>query len=180
MHHISCSFLVEHHITEVTQPPYSPVLSPCDLWLFPKRKSPLKGKQFQTISENQKKYIRAADGDCENGVRSQGAYFEGDWHVIVLCTMFLASCIFFNKYFQFSYYMGGCHLCDHILCYLILCLKTNASNILPIVSCFRWESKSGPLFRLYRKWKFLILSNFCIIRVGSYILFLFLLRRLVS
>ena len=28
-------------------------------------------------------------------VRSQGAYFEGDWGVVVLCTMFLVSCIFF-------------------------------------------------------------------------------------
>ena len=33
----------------------------------------------------------------ENTVRSQGTYFEGDWGVIVLCTMLLVSCIFFNK-----------------------------------------------------------------------------------
>ena len=43
------------------------------------------------------KYDRAADGNWENCVRSQGAYFEGDWGVTVLCTMFLVSCIFFNK-----------------------------------------------------------------------------------
>ena len=30
-------------------------------------------------------------------MRSQGAYFEGDWGITVLCTMFLVSCIFFNK-----------------------------------------------------------------------------------
>ena len=30
-------------------------------------------------------------------MRSQGACFERDWGVIVLCTMFLVSCIFFNK-----------------------------------------------------------------------------------
>ena len=40
------------------------------------------------------KYNRAPDGDWENCVRSQGAYFEGDWGFIVLCTMFLISCIF--------------------------------------------------------------------------------------
>ena len=34
-----------------------------------------------------------AGSDWENCVRSQGAYFEGDWGVIVLCTMFLVSCI---------------------------------------------------------------------------------------
>ena len=27
----------------------------------------------------------------ENSVRSQGAYLEGDWGIIVLCTMFLVS-----------------------------------------------------------------------------------------
>ena len=43
------------------------------------------------------KYDRAADGDWENCVTSQGAYFEGDGGVTVLCTMFLVSCIFFNK-----------------------------------------------------------------------------------
>ena len=36
-------------------------------------------------------YDRAADGDWENCVRSQDAYFEGDWGVIVLYTMFLVS-----------------------------------------------------------------------------------------
>ena len=33
--------------------PYSPDLVPCDFWLFPKLKSPLKGKTFQTIDEIQ-------------------------------------------------------------------------------------------------------------------------------
>ena len=51
------------------------------LWLlaFPKLKSSLKGKRFQ-ISEHwwdSGKYNQAADGDWENCVRSQGAYFEG-------------------------------------------------------------------------------------------------------
>ena len=53
MHHVSHSFLVKHPITQVTQPPYSPDLVPCNFWLFPKLKSPLKGKRFQTISEIQ-------------------------------------------------------------------------------------------------------------------------------
>ena len=45
------SFLVK--ITQVTQAPYNPDLAPCDFWLFPKLKSPLKGKRFQTIDEFQ-------------------------------------------------------------------------------------------------------------------------------
>ena len=41
-----------HQITQVT-PPYSPDVVPCDFWLFPKLKSPLKGKRFQTVDEIQ-------------------------------------------------------------------------------------------------------------------------------
>ena len=53
MRYVSCSFLVKHQTIQVTQPPYSPDLAPCDFWLFPKLKSPLKEKRFQTISEIQ-------------------------------------------------------------------------------------------------------------------------------
>ena len=52
--HLVQSFLAKHQITQVTQPPYSPDLVPCDFWLFPKLKSPLKGKRFQTVDEIQK------------------------------------------------------------------------------------------------------------------------------
>ena len=100
----SCAeFLVKYQIIQVTQPPCSPDLVPCNLWLFPKLKSPLKGKRFQTTNEIQEKNDGAADGDWENRVRSQGAYFEGDWGIIVLYAIFLVSCIFFNV--CFSYYM---------------------------------------------------------------------------
>ena len=47
------SFLTKHQMTHVTQPPYNPDLVPCDFWLFPKLKSPLKGKRFETIDEIQ-------------------------------------------------------------------------------------------------------------------------------
>ena len=39
-------------------------------------------------------------------MRSQGAYFAGDWGVIVLCTVFLVPYIF-NKCLYFSCYMAG-------------------------------------------------------------------------
>ena len=44
-------FLVKHQITWVTQPCCSPDLVFCDLWLFPKLKSSLKGRRFQTVVE---------------------------------------------------------------------------------------------------------------------------------
>ena len=45
--------LVKHQITQETHPPYIPDLAPCNFWLFPKLKSPLKGKRFQAIDEIQ-------------------------------------------------------------------------------------------------------------------------------
>jgi hypothetical protein len=38
--------LTKHHITQFCQHPYSPDMAPSDFWLFPKLKSPLKGKRF--------------------------------------------------------------------------------------------------------------------------------------
>ena len=100
------SFLVKHQFTQVTQPCYSPDLAPCNHWLFQKLKSHLKRKRFQTVNEIQENTmgqlmaIPTKDfAECfeqwkrcwENHVKSHGTYFEGDWGVIVLCTMFLVS-----------------------------------------------------------------------------------------
>ena len=46
-------FLAKRHITQVCQPPYSPDLIPFDLWLFPKLKSPLKGRRFVNATVTQ-------------------------------------------------------------------------------------------------------------------------------
>ena len=46
-------FLAKHQITQATQPPYSPDWVPCDFWLFPNLKSPLKGERFQSVDEIQ-------------------------------------------------------------------------------------------------------------------------------
>jgi len=44
-------FLAKQDTIVVPQPPYSPDLAPADFFLFPKLKSTLKGRQFQTIEE---------------------------------------------------------------------------------------------------------------------------------
>jgi len=42
-------FLAKHATTVLPQPPYSPDLVPADFFLFPKLKSTLKGRRFESI-----------------------------------------------------------------------------------------------------------------------------------
>lgn len=44
-------FLAKNQTPVFPQPPYSPDLAPCDFFLFPKLKSMLKGRRFQTIDD---------------------------------------------------------------------------------------------------------------------------------
>jgi hypothetical protein len=53
-------FLAKHHIIQVCQPTYSPDLSLCDFWLFPKLKSPLKGRRF--VNATVTHYTRSVNG----------------------------------------------------------------------------------------------------------------------
>jgi hypothetical protein len=45
----------------IPQPPYSPDLAPCDIFLFPKMKLKLKGRRFDTIEEIQSESPRVLD-----------------------------------------------------------------------------------------------------------------------
>jgi len=47
-------FLAEKGISVIQQPPYSPELSLCDFFLFPKLKFHLKGRHFGTVDNIQK------------------------------------------------------------------------------------------------------------------------------
>ena len=114
------SFLAKHQ-TQVTQPLYSRDLSPSKFWLFPKLRSSLKGKRFQTMKF--RKIWWGSWWQLGELCGSRGAYFEGDWGVIVLCTMFLVPGIFFNKCLYFSYYMVG-YLLD-IPCMLLSHTESN-------------------------------------------------------
>ena len=93
----SAEFLAKYWITWVTQPHYSPDLVPCDFWLLPKLKSPLKGKIFQTV---------------RFGKIWQGRWWQlGELCEVPRCLLwrglryhfptYNVSCIFFNKYLFF-------------------------------------------------------------------------------
>jgi hypothetical protein len=86
-------FLAKHSIPVVPHPPYSPNLTPCDFFLFPRLKSTMKGKRFQDVAEiqlNTKRQLHAipkqAYQTCiekwkdrwNRCIQYGGSYFEGD------------------------------------------------------------------------------------------------------
>ena len=86
-------FLAKKGISVVLQPPYSPDLSPCDFFLFPKLKFHLKGRHLGTVDNIQKvvtDQLRAlphedfqhcyleSEQRLRRCVASEGNYFEGD------------------------------------------------------------------------------------------------------
>jgi hypothetical protein len=54
----STQFLAKNKMAVIHHPPYSPVLAPCDFFLFPKIKLKLKGRRFDTIEEIQTESLR--------------------------------------------------------------------------------------------------------------------------
>ena len=86
-------FLAKHSIIVLSHPPYSPDLAPCDFFLFPMLKRPLKGRRFETIPEIKANAMKELKGtkkevylDCfrkwkhrwDKCVRWEEKYFEGD------------------------------------------------------------------------------------------------------
>jgi [histone H3]-lysine36 N-dimethyltransferase SETMAR len=90
-------FLAKKKIPVVPQPPYSPDLSPCDFFLFPKLKECLKGHHWKTVQNIEKvvtEKLKAISFNefqhcyekweqrLQRCVASQGDYFEGDKQVL--------------------------------------------------------------------------------------------------
>ena len=99
--HLMQSFLMKHQITQVTQPLYSPVLAPCDFWLFPKLKSPLKRKRFQIVDEIQENTMGQLMVTGRTVWGPKVPTLKGPEASLFLCRMFLETCIFFNKCLYF-------------------------------------------------------------------------------
>ena len=61
--------LAKNKTTIMPQPPYSPDLPPADFFLFPKLKTPLKGKRFATIEEirekSKQKLLVISKSECQ-------------------------------------------------------------------------------------------------------------------
>ena len=96
--------------------PVRPWFSVLRFLIFPQTKITFEMGEISDRRWDSGNYAGTAVGDWENCVRSQGAYFEGDWSVTVLYTMFLVSFGFFNKCLCFSYclavyFLGRPHIC---------------------------------------------------------------------
>ena len=91
--HVIHAFLAKNSLPIVRQAPYSPDLAPCDFWLFPKLKTILKGRRFQSREDIMKKLTEELGSILEEEfkrcfkkwkkcwgkcVYHQGKYFEGD------------------------------------------------------------------------------------------------------
>ena len=127
MPHILCNFFCETSNHPGDSAPLQPRFGALWLLTLPQTKITFEMEEISDHRWDSGEYDTAADGDWESCVRSQGAYFEGDWGVIVLWTMFLVSCIF-NKCLYFSYYMAG-YLLDRPYTHLsIITLKVNVLN----------------------------------------------------
>ena len=50
--HLIQSFLAKHNTPVLRQAPDSPDMAPCDFWLFPKLKMPLKGTRFESREDH--------------------------------------------------------------------------------------------------------------------------------
>lgn len=86
-------FLAKNSTVLMPQPPYSPDMAPCDFFLFPKLKRPLKGRRFDNIDEIKAESLKELKAipksefqKCFQDLKkrwhkciiSEGDYFEGD------------------------------------------------------------------------------------------------------
>lgn len=87
------NFLAKNNTVVMPQPPYSPDMAPCDFFLFPKLKRPMKGRRFSSIEEIKAESLRMLKDmpkseyqECfedwkkrwHKCIISGGDYFEGD------------------------------------------------------------------------------------------------------
>ena len=73
------SYLAKHQTSVVPHPPYSPDLATADFFLFPKLKTTLKGRRFQTIGEIQENAIRELRTITESAFQEAFQQWKKRW-----------------------------------------------------------------------------------------------------
>ena len=117
MHHISCSFLVNHEITQVTQPLYSPDCQPVTPGCSQNWNHLWKGRDIRLLVRC--RIIRW--GSCwQLGelVRFHGVYFEADWGILSYLQYFLYFISFPINFSLFTQHDGLLSGRPHYICSL--------------------------------------------------------------
>jgi len=73
------SYLAKHQTSVVPHPPYSPDLAPADFFLFPKLKTTLKGRRFETIEEIKENAIRELHALTESAFQEAFQQWKKRW-----------------------------------------------------------------------------------------------------
>jgi len=73
------SYLAKHQTSVVPHPPYSLDLAPADFFLFPRLKTALKGRHFQTIEEIQENAIRELRAITESAFQEAFQQWKKHW-----------------------------------------------------------------------------------------------------
>jgi len=73
------SYLAKHRTSVVLHPSYSPDLAPADFFLFPKLKTTLKVRRFQTIEEKQENAMRELRAITESAFQEAFQQLQKRW-----------------------------------------------------------------------------------------------------
>jgi len=73
------SYLAKHQTFVVPHPPHSPDLAPADFLLFPKLKTTLKGRRFQTVEDIQENVIRELRAITESAFQEAFQQWKKRW-----------------------------------------------------------------------------------------------------
>jgi len=80
------SYLAKHQTSVVPNPSYSPDLVPADFFLFPKLKTTLKRRRFQTIEEIQENAIRELRVITESALQEAFQQWKKRWERCIAST----------------------------------------------------------------------------------------------
>ena len=83
--HIVNTFLTKNSTNIIEQPPYSPDLTPCDFFLFPKLKLPLRGRRFESIEAIKENSLKELKKISSNAFKRCFDDWTNRWHMYVYC-----------------------------------------------------------------------------------------------
>ena len=78
------NFLAKNNTVIMPQPLYSPDLAPCDFFLFPILKKPMKGRRFATIEEIKTEWLRELKDIPKSAYQKCFEDWKKHWHKCII------------------------------------------------------------------------------------------------